>query len=143
MAWEMYGVRPVSHARCGMMACMDVARLQPVTCAYPPVIPPSSGAVWGRNPLFAFHSTGFQRVRGQTTSETTQTVHDPQPAQYQLSFISSFRLFWCVLCCPAPGPTSTPDRDVHISTLSTEGEGQARTHNGRASPMITMMMILT
>lgn len=66
---------------------------------HPSSLPPL-GQVLGRNPLFAFHSTGFQRGRGQTSSETTQQVHDPQPAQYQLSFISSSSIL-VRASCPA------------------------------------------
>lgn len=126
MAWDMYGVRPVSHARCGMMACMDVARLQPVCTCVPTrqsLLPP--GRFWAQTLFLPFIAPVSKGYEGRQLLRRRRQCTTPSQPNIQLSFISSFVYFGaCVL--PGPSPTSKPDRDVHIHppTAQRGGTGQ-------------------
>lgn len=97
-----YGVRLCRMPRCGMMACMDGARLQPVL-SYPPVIPPSSSPppvwFWAETLFLPFIAPVSKGEQGQTSPETTHKVHDPQPAQKPTLLHLVFVYFGA--CCPA------------------------------------------
>lgn len=93
MAWR-YGVRPVSHARCGMMACMGRARLQQVVLGYPPIIPPSlwppQERFWAETLFLPFIAPVSNGDEGRQLLRRRSTRTTPSQPDSQLSFIPYF-----------------------------------------------------